>query len=107
MNNAPVLFLVGALTLAALATLVVWIASRPRKVRFGQSIETFNRDLNALAPPGTRHHIRARATHSGPPGPKKPDGMTPTANRMQRPGPSPTPAPDQTTSGASASDTGR
>lgn len=49
--TAPVLFLVGAVTLATLGGLLVWMLSRPRKERFGESIHTFRKDLHAIAPP--------------------------------------------------------
>ena len=49
--TAPVLFLLGALTLSMLGGLLVWMLSRPRKERFGESIHTFRRDLHAIAPP--------------------------------------------------------
>jgi len=52
--TTPVLFLLGAVALSALGGMGVWIASRPRPEKFGSSIETFSRDLDALAPPGTR-----------------------------------------------------
>jgi len=52
--NTPILFLLGAVALSALGGLVVWIASRPRPERFGSTIDSFNRDLDALAPPGSR-----------------------------------------------------
>ena len=49
--TAPVLFLLGALTLSMLGGLLVWMLSRPRKERFGESIHSFRRDLHAIAPP--------------------------------------------------------
>lgn len=52
--NTPILFLLAAVALSALGGMVVWIASRPRPEKFGSSIDTFNRDLNALAPPGSQ-----------------------------------------------------
>ena len=58
--NSPILFLLGAVALSALGGLVVWIASRPRPERFGSTIDTFNRDLDALAPPGSRPASPAR-----------------------------------------------
>lgn len=61
--TAPVLFLVGAVTLSTLGGLLVWMLSRPRKERFGESIHTFRKDLHAIAPP-PQHQPRAK------PGPK-------------------------------------
>ncbi|NNC80231.1 MAG: hypothetical protein HKN94_08780 [Acidimicrobiales bacterium] len=49
--SPPVLFLLGAVSLSMLGGMIVWLSSRPRKQRFGHSIHSFNRDLNALAPP--------------------------------------------------------
>jgi hypothetical protein len=49
--TAPVLFLLGAVTLSILGAMVVWLLSRPRKERFGESIHSFRQDLSALAPP--------------------------------------------------------
>ena len=65
--TAPVLFLVGAVALSLLGALVVWLLSRPKKERFGESIHAFRKDLRAIAPP-------------------KP----PPAERRDRPGPRPT-----------------
>lgn len=59
--SIPVLFLLGAVALSALGGMGVWIASRPRPEKFGSSIETFNRDLDALAPPGSRKNSRRQA----------------------------------------------
>jgi len=58
--STPILFLLGAVALSALGGLVVWIASRPRPERFGSTIDTFTRDLDALAPPGSRQSSQAR-----------------------------------------------
>lgn len=49
--TAPVLFLIGAVTLSTLGGLLVWMLSRPKKERFGESIHTFRKDLHAIAPP--------------------------------------------------------
>lgn len=57
--NEPVLFLLGAVALSALGGLIVWVLSRPRREKFGNTIDTFNRDLSALAPPG-RNQSRKR-----------------------------------------------
>lgn len=65
--NTPVLFLVGALALAGLMAMLVWLASRPKRERFGQSIDTFNRDLSALAPPDRRPSPRSGAHRPGSP----------------------------------------
>lgn len=58
--TAPVLFLLGAVTLSLLGALVVWMLSRPKKERFGESIHSFRKDLHAIAPP------RAPAPRSKP-----------------------------------------
>ena len=46
----PVLFLIGAVGLSAILGIVVWLVSRPRKPKFGSTVETFSNDLSALAP---------------------------------------------------------
>lgn len=88
MSN-PVLFLLGAVALSSLGAMVVWLLSRPRKERFGSSIDSFNRDLSALAPPGSRPNPPASPRTPGP----RPaeaqarDGAPP----RRTPGPSPRP----------------
>lgn len=59
----PVLFLVGALGLSFVLGVIVWLVSRPRKQKFGSTIDSFNNDLSAMAP--SRSHARrtASATH--------------------------------------------
>lgn len=59
--TTPILFLLGALALSALGGVIVWIGSRPRPERFGSTIDTFNRDLDALAPPGSPKRSTGRA----------------------------------------------
>ncbi len=67
--NTPILFLLGALALSMLGGMVVWLSSRPRKERFGSTIETFSRDLDALAP--NRPPARSVADGERPrPGPR-------------------------------------
>ncbi len=97
--NTPILFLLGAVALSALGGIVVWVASRPRPEKFGSSIETFNRDLDALAPPGskpqrTRRPMRPTGTQAGAgsktghrPGPTQPQPAT--AQARPKPGPRP------------------
>lgn len=90
--TTPILFLLGAVALSALGGLIVWIASRPRPERFGSTIETFSRDLDALAPPG---HPRSeqRTTHASPSNQTRRQPETSTAAKAvgprQRPGPKP------------------
>lgn len=100
--NTPILFLLGAVALSALGGLVVWIASRPRPEKFGSSIDTFNRDLNALAPPGSRPQRSRRATRpashqagarnsGGRPGSRPSQQQPATAQARPKPGPRPGP----------------
>jgi hypothetical protein len=97
MSNAPVLFLLGAVTLSLLGGMVVWLLNRPRKERFGSSIDTFNRDLDALAPPGTR---RAGPTQQRPPAQtharrSSPNGVPSSPGVGPRPAPGPNPRREQ------------
>ncbi len=46
----PMLFLLGAFGLSVVLAIIVWLVSRPRKQKFGSSIDSFNNDLAALAP---------------------------------------------------------
>lgn len=48
--TTPVLFLVGAIGLSVVLGVGVWLFSRPRKQKFGSSIDAFHNDLSALAP---------------------------------------------------------
>ncbi|MDW3176208.1 MAG: hypothetical protein R8J94_02360 [Acidimicrobiia bacterium] len=96
--TTPILFLLGAVALSALGGLIVWIASRPRPERFGSTIDSFNRDLDALAPPGTQKQRSADHARSAParrqhaaPGPTN-GRQNPTGDRP-RPGPRPTSRP--------------
>ena|GEM_PF-2644245 len=73
--NTPILFLLGAVALSGLGGIIVWIASRPRPERFGSSIDTFNRDLDALAPPGSKSHGRRPAR------PLRPNAQRPNSPR--------------------------
>ena len=59
--SEAVLFLLGAVALSALGGLVVWVLNRPRREKFGTTIDVFNRGLNALAPPGSRGGRKRRA----------------------------------------------
>ena len=109
--NTPVLFLLGALALSALGAMIVWAASRPRKERFGSSVQSFSQNLDALAPPGQKrqrpqqlHRPANRATPQaqGRPGPQnelpqnlpqsrgpQPRGVNQPVARRPRPGPTP------------------
>ena len=60
----PVLFLVGAVGLSVVLSVVVWLFSRPRKPKFGSTVETFSSDLSALAP-SRRAGDGRNGTHSG------------------------------------------
>lgn len=82
--NTPVLFLVGALALAGLLAMLVWLASRPKRQRFGHSIDSFSRDLSALAPPNRRPSPRNGSHRPGTP----PMGAD-QARSDTRPGPRP------------------
>lgn len=103
--NTPVLFLFGAVALSALGGLVVWIASRPRPERFGSTIDTFSRDLSALAPPvkkgqrsgsrrtgaaGAARRVERPQARRRAPGPKQ----RPASTSAQRPGPQPARKPN-------------
>ena len=90
--NEPMLFLLGAVALSALGGLIVWILSRPRRERFGSTIDTFSKDLSALAPPG--------ASRKGSSAKPQTRGARPAATGG-RPGPRPTVAqrPPQTVPG--------
>ena len=80
--NEPVLFLLGAVALSALGGLIVWVLSRPRREKFGNTIDTFSRDLSALAPPG-RGSGRKRGRQRRP---VVPPGLSQTPNvRPPRP----------------------
>jgi hypothetical protein len=95
--STPILFLLGAVALSALGGLVVWIASRPRPERFGSTIDTFTRDLDALAPPGsrqtsqTRGMVRTGQSEHGVPGEAQAGASSTPA--PSRPGPRPTGRP--------------
>ncbi len=94
--TTPVLFLLGAVALSALGGLVVWVLSRPRPERFGSSIETFHRDLDALAPPGRAKPNRAprqrpSTPHQQMPPVKRP-GSEPTAHKPAAKTPAKAPA---------------
>jgi hypothetical protein len=95
--STPILFLLGAVALSALGGLVVWIASRPRPERFGSTIDTFTRDLDALAPPGSRQSNQARPmVRTGRSEHREPgEGQTgvSSAPAPARPGPRPTGRP--------------
>lgn len=82
----PVLFLLGAVALSVLGAMTVWLLNRPRKVRFGSSIDSFNRDLNALAPPGSRPATPPPGSRA--PGPRRPEASAPP---RRAPGPNPRP----------------
>ncbi len=87
--TVAVQFLIGAAALAALGALGVWIASRPRRERFGSTINSFSNDLNALAPPGQRRpqrDMRRRPVSTGARRPAAPEAS---------PGPRPKPGPRQ------------
>lgn len=104
--NTPVLFLLGAVALSALGAMIVWAASRPRKERFGSSVQSFSQNLDALAPPGQQRRPNQqlrrpaqtanrrtvdRPAPGGPPhqpGPAAHGANQPVARRP-RPGPTP------------------
>jgi len=92
--NTPVLFLLGAVALSALGGMAVWIASRPRPEKFGSSIDTFTRDLDALAPPGSvkpgqkRTHPVAGAK-PGKPASRPSTSQPSPASARPKPGPRP------------------
>ncbi len=88
------LFLVGALSLAALGALAVWIASRPRRERFGSTIDTFSRDLDALAPPGQNRQpppAGRQPSHRGASSPTAHRRTAAAAPAQARPKPGPRP----------------
>ncbi len=90
MSGSPVLFLLGAVALSSIGAMVVWLLSRPRKERFGSSIDSFNRDLSALAPPGSRP--AAPPTNPRTPGPRPEDARARNSAPARRaPGPNPRP----------------
>lgn len=60
--TTPVLFLLGAVGLSVVLGLVVWLFSRPRKQKFGSSIDAFNNDLSALAPQKNPNYRSAAQT---------------------------------------------
>ncbi len=88
--SSPVLFLLGAVALSSLGAMVVWLLSRPRKERFGSSIDSFNRDLSALAPPGSRPTTPPAASPRTP-GPRPDARARNGAPARRAPGPSPRP----------------
>lgn len=88
--TTPVLFLLGAVALSALGGLVVWVLSRPRPERFGSSIDTFHRDLDALAPPGRAKPSRTLRKPGIPPM-KSPAPMRPAVNPPRQTARRPTP----------------
>ncbi len=91
--TTPILFLLGAVALSALGGVVVWIASRPRQERFGSTIDTFNRDLDALAPPGAQPKKTRQVDHArSAPARRQHAGSGPVEDRP-RPGPRPTSRP--------------
>ena len=78
----PILFLLGAVGLSIFLGVVVWLFSRPRKPKFGSTVETFSSDLSALAPlrrPGDSRN----GTHPGYVSPTRADSTRP------KPGPRP------------------
>ena len=66
----PVLFLLGAVGLSIILGLVVWLVGRPRKPKFGSSIDAFNKDLSALAPRHVPNQSAGRSRAAGKPGPR-------------------------------------
>lgn len=89
--NEPVLFLLGAVALSALGGLIVWVLSRPRREKFGSTINSFSRDLNALAPPGQSPN-RKRQRPAGlarPQGTKSNNASNNGANNGAGPRPNP------------------
>jgi hypothetical protein len=91
--TTPILFLLGAVALSALGGVVVWIASRPRPERFGSAIDTFNRDLDALAPPGAQKQKTRQVDHDrSAPARRQHFAPGPVEDRP-RPGPRPTSRP--------------
>ena len=106
--NTAVLFLLGAVALSALGAMIVWAASRPRKERFGSSVQSFSQNLDALAPPGQKRrptqqlHRPAQTANRRAPGHAAPGGSPrPGPNPRgvnqpvaQRPRPGPTPRRD-------------
>lgn len=90
--NTPILFLLGAVALSALGGLVVWIASRPRPEKFGSAMDTFNRDLDALAPPNGNRSGRTHQAHTVRSQPRRVAGHAPASK--------PTSPQDAATSGA-------
>lgn len=94
--NDPVLFLLGAVALSALGGLIVWILSRPKREKFGSTIDTFTRDLDALAPPGQRSRRQPprsprQRQANGPRPTKVASSPRPGAATRPRPGPRPQP----------------
>ena len=84
--NEPVLFLLGAVALSALGGLIVWVLSRPRREKFGNTIDTFSRDLSALAPPGSaaaRKRGRQRRPVVAPVGSPNPNVRRPGPNQAR------------------------
>ena len=78
----PVLFLIGAVGLSVVLGLVVWLFSRPRKPKFGSTVDTFSSDLSALAP-SRRNGDGRSGTHPG----YVRNGQAPTTR--PKPGPRP------------------
>ena len=64
--SEAVLFLLGAVALSALGGLIVWVLSRPRQEKFGNTIDSFSKDLNALAPSGSAKRRRKRPAPAAP-----------------------------------------
>lgn len=86
----PVLFLLGAFGLSFVLGVIVWLFSRPRKQKFGSSIDTFKGDLSALAPPvrrgQSRRHGGVHGSHARHANPRsQPHG----AGSRPKPGPRP------------------
>lgn len=82
--TTPILFLLGAVALSALGGLVVWIGSRPRPERFGSTIDTFSRDLDALAPPGRERNSQPASRMNPSDRTRRPASARPAASSQAR-----------------------
>jgi hypothetical protein len=94
MSNS-IVFLMIAVGLSVLGSLVVWIHGRIR--RRGTSVDHFNRGLRALAAHGGRHEAAAGITLRRSVDEDEPPSHTPPvdqpATRPRRPSPRPSPRP--------------
>ena len=80
----PVLFLVGALGLSFVLGLIVWLVSRPRKQKFGSTIDSFHNDLSAMAPSRLHSRRTSGGLHRGAGAPHRQ-----AAKARPKPGPRP------------------